>query len=453
MITAARPVWAEGMLLCPHHMQQQDLYHEQYVDARLRALASAPWGALSLALDLPALRAGTLQLLSFSGVLPDGTPVRVDPQGHARPPARAIAPHFPARAAVVTVHLGLRLLREGVANVGPGDGPAPRFRGALRRVADLTAARSERELQVSEPALVLLFDDEPRDDYAALPIAELVRDEAGAYDMSPSFIPPCLALAAAPALVAALHDLLGRAVARRRRLAEERRAHPAADAALTHRDLDRALSLHALDHALAWLRHCGDAGDTHPRTLYRALVDLAGALMTAADAGDPEDLPVYRYTDLRATFAPLLATLRRLLARDLEPVCLEVPLRAHQGSSWLGELRDDRLLRCATFVLVVEPDGDPVVAAGEVPAVTKIAAWKRITAIVRQNALGVPLRATLRPPAGVPLQPNAAYFLIDTTDPLWHELVAERKAAIYLRPPYDPQHARVRLLALPDEEP
>lgn len=451
MIAAARPVWAEGMLLCPHHMQQQDLYHEQFVDARLRALASAPWGLLSLVVDLPALRAGTFQLGSVAAILPDGTPIRVDAGSPHRPPSRTIAPHFPARADALTVYLGLQLLREGVANVGPHDGPAPRFRGSLRRVVDLTAARSERELQVAEPALVILFDGEPRDDYTVLPIAELVRDESGGFDLSPGYIPPCLALAAAPALVDALHDLLGRAVARRRRLADERRAD-ADDEPLTRRDLDRALHLHALDRSLGWLRHCGDVGDTHPRTLYRALVDLAGALATTADGVDPTDLPPYAYSDLRASFAPLLAALRRQLSREFDPVCLEIPLRPHQGSSWLGELRDDRTLHCSTFLLVVEPDGDLVVAASEIPAVTKIAGWKRIPAIVRQNTLGVPLRAVLRPPAAVPHDPRAVYFSIDTTDPLWHEIVAERKAAIYLRPPYDPQRARVRLLALPGEE-
>jgi type VI secretion system protein ImpJ len=449
--TAARPVWTEGMLLSPQHMQQQDLYHEQFVDARLRALSSTPWGALSLAFDHQALKAGTLTLTHFAGVMPDGTPVRIDPQSPARPASRAIAPHFPARAESLLVRLGLPLLREGVANVGqPGDANSPRFRPLARRVIDLTAARSERDLQAAEPAPVLLLGDEPRDEFACLALTELVRDESGAYDMSPGFIPPCLSLRAAPTLLADLQDLVGRAVARRRRLADDRRARATAEP--TARDLDRSLHLHAIDRSLGWLRHCADAGDAHPRELYRALLDLAGALMTTAPDGDPADLPAYQYTDLRATFAPLLTLLRAQLSRDVDPVCLEIPLRPHQGSSWLGEFKDERLLRCPTFILAVEVDGDPVVAATEIPAVSKLASWKRITAIVRQNALGVPLRAVLRPPPEIAVQPRHVYFTIDTTDPLWHDLVADRKVAVFLRPPYDPQHARVRLLALPGEE-
>lgn len=455
MIAAVRPVWSEGMLLGPHHLQQSDLFHEQLLDARLNALHAAPWGVLSLALDPAALAAGDLRVAAFSGVLPDGTPLRIDPHASTRPAGRAIAPHFPTRAESLLVYLALPLLREGVANLASEPGAPVRLRGVTRRVVDLTGARNERELHAAEPAPVLLFADEPRDDVTALPLAELVRDESGGFTTSPSFIPPCLALAAAPVLGADLRDLLSRALARRRRLAEERRARPSQRPELTARDLDRALQLHALDRSLPWLRHCLDAdADTSPRVVYHALVDLAGALLSAAAEGDPEALPAFAYTDLRATFQPLLHALRRLLGRDLEPLHVEVPLRPHQGNSWLGELKDERLAACARYLLVVEPEaGDLVVAANEIPAVTKIASWKRIPAIVRQNALGVPIRATLRPPPELPQSPRAVYFTIDTRDPQWHELLAERRVAIYLRAPYDPQRARVRLLALPDAEP
>jgi acetylglutamate kinase len=43
-----------------------------------------------------------------------------------------------------------------------------------------------------------------------------------------------------------------------------------------------------------------------------------------------------------------------------------------------------------SFVLAVEIAGDLVVAANEIPQVTKIASWERIGRIVQLNALGVP---------------------------------------------------------------
>ena len=451
---ATRPLWSEGMLMCPQHMQQQDLYHEQYVDARLQALHHAPWGAVVIQFDVAALKAGTLQLLGFRGVLPDGTPLALDAGSSQRPPSRPIAPHFTARAEALRVYLALPLLREGVANYAlTGDAVAVhRYRGATRRVFDLTHARKEHDVQVSEPAPVFLFEGEPRNDFTALPIAEFVRDDAGGFRLSDDFIPPSLALRAAPALTDGLHDIITRAVTKRRALAEERRARDGAKFDFTQRELDKLLFLHALDLALPWLKHCGDTPSTHPLAVYQALVQLGGSLMTVAAEGDPTEFPSYQIDDLRGTFAPLFAEVRRLLGKEFDPVCIELPLRVNQGTSWVGEFIDERLIHCTTFVLVVTVDSDLVVANKEIPEVAKIASWRRIRKIVEVSALGVPLRATLRPPSEIPTQPRQAYFLLDLHDPLWHELLAERRIAIYIRPPYDPQRASLRLFGIPRKE-
>ncbi|HEY0135068.1 MAG TPA: type VI secretion system baseplate subunit TssK, partial [Nannocystis sp.] len=202
--TASRPLWSEGMLMCPQHMQQQDLYHEQHVHARLQALSATPWGVTSVQFDTSALKAGTVQLNGFRGVLPDGTPAHFDALSPLRPPSRAVGPHFPAKQESLGVYLGLPLMREGVANyaLSSDASAAQRFRGVVRRVFDLTLARNERELQVSEPALVLLFDGEQHKDHAILKIGEIRHDQAGGYALAESFIAPALAISAAPHLVA-----------------------------------------------------------------------------------------------------------------------------------------------------------------------------------------------------------------------------------------------------------
>ncbi|HRI07677.1 MAG TPA: type VI secretion system baseplate subunit TssK [Nannocystaceae bacterium] len=449
---AARPIWSEGMLMCPQHMQQQDLYHEQFVEARLQALHAAPWGVVTIQLDTAALRAGTLQLLTFRGVLPDGTPLSLDATSPSRPPARPIGPHFPARTESLLVHLALPLLREGVPNYALTGEPltTQRYRGMPQRVHDLVHARKDpRDLQVSEPSPAFLFDNEPRSDFATLPVAELVRDETGGFRLSETFIPPALMLAAAPPIAADLHDVLSRAVTRRRHLAEERRARDGAKFDFTQRELDKTFFLHALDTAIPWLRHCSDTTSTPPLVVYRALASLAGGLMTVAAEGDPTELPPFHHTDLRATFAPLFVELRRLLSKEFDPVSIELPLRIHQGTSWVGEFLDERLLHCPTFVLVVTLDGDLVVANREIPEIAKVASWSRIGKIVENNALGVPLQATVRPPPEIPVQPHQAYFILNLNDPNWHELVRDRRIAVFLRPPYDPQRAKVRLFGIP----
>ena len=48
------------MLLCPQHMQQQDLYHEQNLAARLSALTPMHWGVVAQSFDASAVKAGLI---------------------------------------------------------------------------------------------------------------------------------------------------------------------------------------------------------------------------------------------------------------------------------------------------------------------------------------------------------------------------------------------------------
>ena len=106
-----RPLWTEGTLLCPQHMQQQDAYHERHLAARLGAIAPHPWGVLALRFDPAALQAGQLALTHLRAVLPDGAAVDLDADSPQRPPALTIAPHFPAGAERLAVHLVAPSLR------------------------------------------------------------------------------------------------------------------------------------------------------------------------------------------------------------------------------------------------------------------------------------------------------------------------------------------------------
>ena len=235
-------------------------------------------------------------------------------------------------------------------------------------------------------------------------------------------------------------------------MAEERRSRDRAKVDITARELDKSLFLQAIDSNLGWLKHCADEPSTSPLAVYEALLRFTGSMMTVAAEGDPAELPAYRYTDLATTFGPLLDEARRLVSIEFDPVFIEVPLRPYEGRSWLGELRDDRLLHCSVFVVIFEVEGDLVVASNEIPEVTKIASWKQIQAIVKHNALGVPMQPSFHPPPEIPVKAKQVYFLLDTREPLWQEVMSTRKVAIFIKPPYDPEHARVRLLAIPREE-
>ena len=445
-----RPLWTEGTLLCPQHMQQQDRYHEQHLAARLGAIAPHPWGVLALRFDAAALQAGQLALSHLRAVLPDGTAVDLDDDSPQRPPARAIAPHFPAHAERLTVHLVAPSMRPGVANVAAEPGARYRYRSVTRAIFDLTLGRSSRDIELGELNLALRLGDESQTDHVALPIAELLRDPGGAFILDDTFIPPIVALTGSSWLRGALNDLTAQVAARRRALADDhRRQH----------DLGRALLFHSLSGALPPLRHLVDAPETSPLDLYRQLLRLLGELRsfatTAATTTEPTELTepaAFNFRDLRSCFGPLLHELGQRVVDTLPDRFLRVPLEARPDGLWIGELRDDRLLRGASFVLAVESEADPAALAGDLPALTRIAAWRRISLIVRNNVLGAPIRHIAHPPVELPVLPRHTYFTVTADDPSWLEVLRERNVAVYLPRPHGPERTRVSLLAIPSAE-
>jgi len=437
-----RPLWTEGTLLCPQHMQQQDLYHEQHLAARLAAALPHPWGLSSLRFDPAALQSGQLALTHLRAVLPDGTCIDLDDRSPC-PPTRPLAPHFAARSERVPVWLTVPVLRPGVINSAAQPTALHRYHTITRDHFDLSLTRSTRALEQSVPNLALRLGDEPRDDLVCLPLAEVIRDPGGSFVLDDSFLPPITHVAAAPALRAALQGLCALVGARRRTLADDRRRQ---------HDLPRALFFHALSGALPLLRHLADSQDTTPLQLYQHLLRLAGELRSfnseVTDASEPTP---YDFHDLRASLAPLLAELRQQVVDTLPDRFLRVPLEPRADGLWIGELRDDRLLRCTSYILAVEAEADPAVLADELPALTRIAAWRRINLIVRNNVLGAPIRAVSHPPVELPALPRHAYFTITPDDPSWLEVLRERNVAVYLPRPYDPERARITLMAIPGE--
>ena len=53
---AHRVVWGEGLLVCPQHFQQQELYFHELVEARASWPNPHAWGLMNLELDPVALR-------------------------------------------------------------------------------------------------------------------------------------------------------------------------------------------------------------------------------------------------------------------------------------------------------------------------------------------------------------------------------------------------------------
>src|SRR5260370_17606085 len=69
--------WSEGLFLRPHHLQQNDRYHEHLIEARVRTSTPYPWGFSELEIDRDLTQQSKFALRRAAGIMPDGTPFSI----------------------------------------------------------------------------------------------------------------------------------------------------------------------------------------------------------------------------------------------------------------------------------------------------------------------------------------------------------------------------------------
>ncbi|STK08471.1 type VI secretion protein [Escherichia coli] len=87
--TRNKVMWQEGMLMRPHHFQQQQRYNDYLDNQRFRAMNDLSWGFTELTLNNELLAQGKIMIDSASGTLPDGTVFSIPDQDAT---ARSAAP-------------------------------------------------------------------------------------------------------------------------------------------------------------------------------------------------------------------------------------------------------------------------------------------------------------------------------------------------------------------------
>lgn len=451
MKTPQRPVWSEGLFLMPQHLQAVDRFHEATLSARIGAAAGPGWGVSEVELSASALGAGQLRVTRFRGVLPDGLVLDFGESAAEAPPARSVGELLGAHARSLEVFLGVAREREGVPSYVP-EGPEARAARARfvitsRQVADATGGQPGN-IAFARPNVELLLGGEARDEHETIKIAEVVRSASGTLALDETFIPPLLRVGASGPLSRALRDLTGQLVAVARDLlgsAGRSSARGARAAELTTPELTRLLQLLVINGSLPVLTHLCDSLDASPALAYVWLCQLAGQLATLV--GEAPSAPAYQHTDLRATFGPLLASLRAALGGVAQERFLRIPLEL-RGNLHLARLDDERTLH-GRLILGVVADVPETQVLEALPRLAKLASGSEIHGLVQAAAPGVTLEPLARPPGEIPPRAGAVYFSISTGHPLWKGVVGERSLALYLPPPFDPGRAKVELFAVP----
>ncbi len=427
-------VWNEGMLLTPHHFQQWDNYHEDLINSRFQSAVPFDYGVLDLQVNNEAIANGNFQITNCRAVLPDGLMVNV-PDAEAVPDLRPVGDHFSAEAERLGVHLAIPARKIGEANFQANGAKANinlRFLQEGSLVKDETSGTNEQPLAYAKSNLRIIFDDELRDGFTSMKIAELGRTPTGQFKISEEYIPPILKVSASLWLTNLLRQLVEILITKSGSLGEQRRQRNASLADFTTAEIAIFWLLHTINSSIPTMAHYFRSPLVHPERLYLEMATLVGKLMTFSIEYHPKDIVKYDHDDLQFTFANLSGVLKELLETVIPSRCVPIPLEKTRDTLYVGRIEDERLLKEAGFYLAVRSQMPESKLIEGVPRVVKIASRDVIDSVIGSALPGVVLTHSNPPPAPIPARVGFNYFMLDTIGPYWNGVAGSKVIAVFV---------------------
>ncbi|MEZ5343917.1 MAG: type VI secretion system baseplate subunit TssK [Pyrinomonadaceae bacterium] len=427
-------VWNEGMLLTPHHFQQWDNYYEELVNSRSRAIRSYDYGVLDLQINREAISNGEFQITNCHAVLPDGLMINV-PDAEGVPDLRPIADHFHPEQEKLGVHLAIPAKKIGEANF-QANGAKPnnnlRFlqEGAL--VKDETSGTNEQPIAYAKSNLRIIFDDELRDGFTSIKIAELERTPTGQLKISEDYVPPILKTSASTWVVNMQRQLVEILIAKSSSLGEQRRQKNASLADFTTSEVAVFWLLQTINSAIPTMSHFFRSPLLHPEALYLEMAEVIGKLLTFSLKDHPKDIVKYDHDDLYFTFSNLSAQLRDLLETVIPSRCVPIPLEKTRETLYVGRIEDERLFKDAGFYLAVRAKMPESKLIEGVPRVVKVGSRDVIDTIIGSALPGVVLSHVNPPPAPIPTRVGFQYFKLDSMGPYWDGVKGSKVISVYV---------------------
>ncbi len=428
-----RPLWIEGAFLSPQQFQQQarwEAFHRHCLD---RLSLIHPWGILAARFDADALRLNRLQAEHLHVRLADGVLIDTD-RCDRLPPVRDLTQVIPAGLHRVVALLALPQEHANGDNCrrdAEDAGRPVRYRQEWIDVQDVLGHDSV-SMAVERYALSLRFDFDINGEYLTCPVARLVRDGRGAWELDCQFVPPLLSFGASDTMYRALGLLVTRLQAKRRRLMGMRRESNRRMADFAVADVTLFWLLNALNSNEPVLTDLLRHPALHPELVYRELVKLAGALLTFSLEQDIDAIPSYDHERLETVFPPLFGLIGTLLEASLPSRVLSLALEKTGSHYWKAPLSDGRLREAADFYLSVRAGVPAHQLQSQFPALCKIGAPDDVSDLVNTALNGVPLIPLGHVPAAIPLRLENQYFALDLNHPAATSMLAAGCCFLYV---------------------
>jgi type VI secretion system protein ImpJ len=422
-----RVVWSEGLFLRPQHFQQQERYLEAHLEGRVAALRPHSWGFTEVEIERDLLAIGKLGLRRARGVFPDGTAFAM-PENEPLPAPLEIGTQLRDQV----IYLAVPLKKAGALQTTrqADGGHLTRYHSRDQEARDITSdSPVATELTVATLNTRLMAQGEPAEDYARIPLAQVVECRADRQVvLDERFIPTVLKSGAAPRLATFLTELQG--------LLHQRGEALAARAVATGRggaaEIADFLMLQVVNRYAPLATHLAANAACHPEELYRLALEITGELSTlTAATRRPPQFPPYRHEALSASFEPVINALRACLSVVMEQTAIAIPLAHKKFGISVATVADPTLYDSAAFVLAARADMPAEELRRRFPSQLKIGPVEKIRDLVNLQLPGIGLQAMAVAPRQIPYHAGFAYFELDRANELWRTLKGSGGIAIH----------------------
>lgn len=296
-----RPVcWHEGMLLSPHHFQQNHQYWEGQLGKIIASLSPHYWGVSELVLDYAALLEGEVNILRLVAILPDG--FIVDYDANVDQSLRLALDDVDSKPVAVQLAIPIQV---------PGSASE---RSEIQRYTtmddrpriDENTGDNEIVMPRLEAKLSLQLTDKVGNRYIGLPLFRVVKPEGGSLQIDPDYCPPMLSISA-DQFRAGTDDLPGpKPIQQRAQALALVIRHKAMQLAGVNEE-GESLGTHINQRHHRWIRAMvqdlpvfetiADSPDSSPQSLYESLVRMAGPISELSANSIPPKFPAYCHDD------------------------------------------------------------------------------------------------------------------------------------------------------------
>jgi type VI secretion system protein ImpJ len=456
--------WHQGMFLQPQHFQLAD-QHNRFTQTPLFE-AGVPhfWGVGALELSRSAIANRTIDVQRARLLFQDHHYVEYPENAVIAP--RTFQASWVQGDRPLTVYLGVRRASEQEKNVTEASSLADAANAATRFATvmpasdtpDLYSEGPGAPLQTLRYVLKVFFETERDhlDQYALIPIAQLVRD-GDTVVLAERFIPPAYALAGSDALRAMLREIRDELSGRARQLQEYKNPREMQKAEFDASYMLFLLALRSLNRFSPSLFHLIESEQVHPWLAYGVLRQLVGELssfserfnmlgeMEGRDGSAGGGLPAYDHLDLDGCFERARVTIGHLLNEITVGPEFLVVLEPRDGL-YTGQAPRSVFGNRNRFYLVVRTQEEPQWVVEGVVNSARLSALSAIPALVRHALPGLELIHMPHAPQGLPRRAHSFYFRIEQVSEQWETVEREGDIALHwLDAPAD-LHAEVVIL-------